>query len=778
MTDSSAGVTVLGIRHHGPGSARSLNQALESLQPDALLVEGPPDAEGLLSWATHVDLRPPVALLVYVRDEPRRAVYYPFAVFSPEWQALQFGLRKGIPVRFMDLPQAFSLAPPEEEPPSASPAAAPVETKDTDPLPLDPLAWIAQSAGYSDSERWWERMVEVRRDSRELFTAIGELMGALRAEVEQNPPEGFDAKALSAPRQMQREAYMRQTIRNAQKEGFTNIAVVCGAWHVPALKDMPPASHDTRLIKGLKRVKVDAAWVPWSYGRLSWMSGYGAGIESPGWYEHLWLAGKAGLSATQTTINWLARVAHLLREEDLDASSAHVIESVRLAEALAALRGLPLPGLPELGEAVQTVFCFGSDLPMQLIAEKLVVNERLGQVPDEAPVTPLQADLARHQKRLRLPPEASPRDLDLDLRQPNDLERSALLHRLLLLRMGWGSQGRITGKQGTFHELWRLQWMPEFAVSVVEASLWGNSVAEAAAARVCHEADQISELPLLTGLINEVMLADLPRALSHLIMRLDSEATVASEVGQLMDALPALAQVLRYGNVRQTDTEMVRQVHAGLFARICVGLPPACSSLNDDAAEEMLVHLINVHQTVVLLQVPEHTEAWHSTLRDLADRSALHGLVAGRVCRILLDRAVLDSTEAARRMGLALSTANDPNQAASWVEGFLRDSGALLLHDDALWQVLDSWVASLSSEAFTQLLPLVRRTFSTFPAPERRAIGERARRGTTDGVARPAPAADFDFERADAVLPLLRELLGLAPVEPHSGHPQAEDQPT
>ena len=127
-------------------------------------------------------------------------------------------------------------------------------------------------------------------------------------------------------------------------------------------------------------------------------------------------------------------------------------------------------------------------------------------------------------------------------------------------------------------------------------------------------------------------------------------------------------------------------------------------------------------------------------------------------------------------MGLALSTATDPNQAASWVEGFLRDSGALLLHDDALWRVLDSWVASLSADAFTQLLPLIRRTFSTFAPAERRAMGERARRGTTAGASPQAPAADFDVERANAVLPLLRQLLGLAQEQPGPGDPRSEDQ--
>ena len=90
-------ITLLGIRHHGPGSARSLCTELGKLRPDVILVEGPPDADTLISLADHPDMAPPVALLLYLPAKPQRAVYYPMAEFSPEWQAIQYGLRKGIP---------------------------------------------------------------------------------------------------------------------------------------------------------------------------------------------------------------------------------------------------------------------------------------------------------------------------------------------------------------------------------------------------------------------------------------------------------------------------------------------------------------------------------------------------------------------------------------------------------------------------------------------------------------------------------------------------------
>src|SRR5262245_25615775 len=108
-------VHLFGIRHHGPGSAASLVAALDALQPTAVLIEGPPEGDALISYAAAPDMRPPVALLAYAKDDPGNAVFFPFAVFSPEWQAMRWSLRQQRPVRFIDWPVAMSLACRAEE---------------------------------------------------------------------------------------------------------------------------------------------------------------------------------------------------------------------------------------------------------------------------------------------------------------------------------------------------------------------------------------------------------------------------------------------------------------------------------------------------------------------------------------------------------------------------------------------------------------------------------------------------------------------------------------
>lgn len=795
-------VRLFGIRHHGPGCARSLLRALEAMQPDCLLIEGPPDGESVLPFVLESGMCPPVALLVYAPDDSRRAVFYPFAEFSPEWQALRYGLGQSLPVRFMDLPIAhqFGLdkafedecrakeealrdaegrtktdaAEGTEAP--ASGAQAPEntatntlapeqpeggDTGDTDgnaggeasaqeDVYGDPLDWLGRAAGYGDGEAWWNHMVEERIDGLELFDAIREAMTALRAEAPRRERGERETR-----REALREAYMRKTLRQAKKECFQRIAVICGAWHVPALGAETPAKQDNDLLKGLPKMKVAATWTPWTYANLSSRSGYGAGVTSPAWYEHLWRSGKG-----DRAIGWLTHAARLFREQDMDCSSAHIIEASRLATSLAALRERPRPGLPELYEALQTTVCMGDPAPLRLIERQLIVGDKLGTIPETTPTVPLQRDLEQQQKSLRLKPEAARKVLDLDLRQANDLARSHLLHRLRLLEIGWATPGGSRNAKGTFHELWEMQWVPELPIAVIAASRWGNTILEAATAKAVELSGE-ADLLRLAELVNDILFADLPDAVGHATRMLEEKAATANDVGQLLEAIPPLAAIARYGNVRRTDAGMVARVLEGLIPRASIGLPGACTSLDDESAAAMRARIIAAHNAIRLLGNEGLWESWLSALHQTALRDGMvHELLRGMAVRLLFDEQRLPVEEAARLMSLSLSAAAAPASASAWIEGFLNQSALVLLHDDALWGVLANWLDGLNDTHFTNILPMLRRTFSGFSAPERRQLGERAKRAAGKPMQKQAETR-WDAERAALPVPLLRRVLGL-----------------
>ncbi|MCX3058349.1 DUF5682 family protein [Streptomyces beihaiensis] len=772
-----SGPLLLGVRHHGPGSARAVRRALEAAGPAAVLVEGPPEADALVELAADDDMRPPVALLAHVVDEPGKSAFWPFAEFSPEWVAIDWALRHGVPVRFIDLPAAHTLA---------------MRARPPRPGRTDPIGALAEVAGYDDPERWWEDVVEHREG--EAFTALGEAMAALReaheaheahqahetqeahkacethkaCEIQECPGDSVDPDTgwnAVDDHDLVREAYMRLQVRAARREFGDDVAVVCGAWHVPALRRRTTVAADRALLKGLPKAKVDMTWVPWTHRRLARAGGYGAGIESPGWYRHLFEV------PDRPVERWLTKVAGLLREEGRIVSSAHVIEAVRLADTLAALRGRPLAGLGETTDAVRAVLCEGSDVPLALIHDRLVVGDVLGEVPEAAPAVPLQRDLSRTQRSLRLKPAALEKELDLDLRGDTDAARSRLLHRLRLLGVHWGEPAdSARGSTGTFRETWRLRWEPELSVRVAEAGVWGTTVLGAATARAESDAVAAEALTDVTALAERCLLAGLPDALPTVMRVLADRAALDADVGHLAQALPALVRSLRYGDVRGTDTGALAEVAAGLAERVFVGLPPACAGLDADAATQMRGHVDAVHAAVALLEETGLRERWRTVLRSLAVREGTAGEVRGRCARLLLDEGELADDETARLMGLALSPGTPPAEAAAWIEGFVgggSGGGLLLVHDERLLALVDGWLMEVSPDAFTDVLPLLRRTFSAYDAGVRRTLGELVRRGPAASGAATALtgiphgfAEELNPARADAVVPVVRMLLG------------------
>ena len=760
---------IFGIRHHGPGSARSLGRALNELKPDCVLLEGPPDAgDDLLALAAKETMQPPVAILVHASDEPSRAVYYPFASFSPEWIAIQWALTHKTPLRFMDLPMSHRMAidrQREEQAKMALEAAAKAQASDEDDdadeaphpaaapsVPLlrrDPLGELAKAAGFDDGERWWEHAVELRGgdDATGVFDAIREAIAELWQSQEPLPREHEDSL---------REAWMRRTIRQAKQDGFKSIAIVCGAWHGPALDvDAVAKKDDDELLKGLLTIKTSATWVPWTHDRLCAASGYGAGVRSPGWYEHLFR------HAHHTIESWLTRVARLLREKDIDCSSAHVIEAVRLSRTLAGMRARPIPDLADIADATRAVFCFDSDLPMQLIARELMIGNRLGEVPEETPLVPLQQDLIRLQKSLRLKPEALEKALELDLRNETDRNRSFLLHRLNLLSVPWGTrEDRAAASKGTFKEAWTLRWDPGFVVPLIEAGALGNTLELAAAAKLRQRAAATNDLRALAALLDDALLAELGAAAADLVKQIENAAAVAADVALLMETLPRLARVMRYGNVRQADATMVREIINGIVPRVTVGLGVAVASLNDEAAQAMLGHVQATHAAIELVESEEHARDWNEALRRIADQPSVHGLIRGRCIRLLLDGAKIDRDEAFRQMSRTLSRGTEPAQAAHWLEGFLAGSGLLLVHDAKLLAMVDDWVTAINGDVFTELLPLLRRTFAAFEKPERRQIGQALIADRSTSASTTTIWADIDECRAARPLPLLLKILG------------------
>jgi uncharacterized protein DUF5682 len=746
-------VRILGIRHHGPGSAALLRKALDVLDPACVLVEGPPEGDDLIQYIADPDLKPPVAMLLHASDEASLASFMPFAEFSPEWQAIQWALKHERPVRFIDWPAAISLA------------LQKAAREDKESVPSQPRAdaldLLASAAGFEDGETFWNGLIEQHGTSGQ--EAVSVFLSIETAMTEARAQEGLSPQSPDEVlRNNQREAFMRTNIRAALKEVEGNIAVVTGAWHVSGLRQATKPAYDRALIKDLPRLKVEATWVPWTDSRLSAFSGYGAGVISPGWYRHLWslYTRRKMPSAEEFASAWQSRTAFKLREEGYTAPTASAIEATRLALGLAALRDLPMPGIAEMREASLAAMCDGNPVPLAMLERKLYIGERVGELGERVPQNPLARDLAEWQRKTRLKPQDLELEIKVDLRSEAGLLKSTLLHRLNLINVPWGKLLDAQAGRGTFREVWVIEWEPWYSVSLAEALVHGVTIEQAAANATLKKARETTSITELARLIQSALVSDLPETASSCIDQLQAVAVNSSEVTDLMKAVSPLVRVLRYGTARRIPEDAVRSLILSISVEINAGVRMGSRGLDEETTAARILAMEDYDEALRLLGDDALTSSWREELGKIVGDDQVTASIAGLSLRRLHDVRAWEpekvAAEFARHTG-----SRQPRESGAFLEGFLRGGSEVLLQDEPLLQLLDAWLCELSETDFTDSLPLLRRSMSSFDTVARRRVLEKVQRGRQQGTSAASHLASESNPAFEAALPLLYKILGL-----------------
>jgi hypothetical protein len=681
-------VKVFGIRHHGPGSAKALGKALLAFNPDCILLEAPEEMESLFPFLMDKKAVLPIAGLIYESKDISKAVYFPMAGFSPEYLVIQFAFSRSIPLVAMDLPVGMYAG--------------------SEGKMEDPMSELALLAGYTDSERWWEVYFEQQAGGEEIFNILSEMMRNLRQ--------------FTSPSNAKREAWMRIKIRKALSEGYQKVAVVCGAWHIPALEDYAifKEREDKKILKGISKVKCEACLVPWSYEQLAFSSGYGAGVISPFWYELLFLY------PTKPTIYWMIRAARLLRRKDLDASSAQVREAVQLAESLAGLRNLAIPGLDELKDAVLTVLCNGQTLVFQSIEKDIIIGDRIGKIPDNVPVLPIQQDLMAQIKLFRLSAAFNSTEStvrELDLRKELHRQISVLLHRLLILEIPWGRKLKESiYARGSFSEDWSLKWRPGHFIKLIQAGRFGRTIEEATIQKSIQIIEADNDFVLLASFTDKIIKAGIPDLVPKLLHKLQQLGANSEDIEARMQVVCHLIPVRRYGDARKTDQSVMDWLLMDLIPRISVGIIKLVDGIDSDYAKRIFLLVKELHHLLPLLENKELTGVWEDALNKLIYRDRTAPMIRGGCLRILAESGKKKSEEVAIRISFELSEANEEENAALWLEGFLWGPAQYLIYNPELLEVFDGWINKLGEKEFERKLPMLRRIFSRYSGIEKRKL--------------------------------------------------------
>lgn len=728
-------VNVFGVRHLSPAGAWHLRRYLDQIRPDVVLIEGLSDASALIPQVTRNGTRPPIALLAYTESLPIRTLVYPLARYSPEFQAMCWADEHDAAVEFIDLPSDVFLALQdiEQEQRDKLRTRAP-DTPEPDHAPAPPpeapaslYEQCARRVGEPDYETYWERNFEHNTDDDSYRLAACEFGRSLR-ELEQAAPR-WRAENLV------REAFMRRRIEAAIAAGNEpeKIVAVVGAFHAPVLTGEFAAMTDDELAS-LRRRSSKLTLMPYSYFKLSTQSGYGAGNQAPAYFELLWEALERGDLAGLPS-RYLSLVARNLRESGTHRSTAEVIEGVRLANCLSALKDGLAPTLLDLRDSAITLIGHGEIAPVKEAIARVEVGTAIGELPKGVSRTSIQADFERELTRLKLEKykTAVKQALSLDLRENRlaksaesaflDLNRSSFFHRLRILGVNFVAPVRASQQSATWAEKWFLQWSPESEIELIEAVLLGETVELAAGFKFKTILDSCESIAQAADVVHDACQCGMMMSMEAARQRLQELSAASSDMIAIAHAAHVLGLIIRYGDVRKFDPQPLFPLVEELFVQSALSLH-AAAGCDNEAAAKIFVAIDETNQVALEYADRVDEALWIESLRRLSDADDRNPLLSGYACAILLERGLLANEELIREVSRRLSPGAPADLGAGWFEGLSRRNRYALLARQVLWQQLADYIASLDEDHFRRSLVFLRRAFGGFSAREKRQITE------------------------------------------------------
>ena len=712
----------LGIRHLSPAGAYFLRAYLEEKQPKLVLIEGPSDFDDMLKDMVRQETKPPIAILAYTKAAPVRTILYPFAEYSPEYQAVCWCHEKKTECHFIDLPSETFLAIPEKV---YLPGSEDTEGEEGRISVYHQLDEKSKEDGH---ETFWERVMEHVSDSQAYHQGANSFGTNLR-ELTEGVESDWAETVL-------RESYMRHQIKNAVERGIApeDIVVVTGSYHVEGLKSWKEETDD---LSGMPRTDASHTLMPYSYYRLSSRSGYGAGNKAPAYYALLW-EGFKQKEPQYAVLSYLSKIAAFQRGNGNPVSSASVIEAARLANALAQLRGGIVPVLRDLRDAALTCLGEGSFPAISLATADTEIGTAIGALPDGVSRTSIQEDFYRQLKDLKLEKyrDLTAQDLTLDLRENRrvssekaaflDLHRSFFLHCLRVLHISFAKKQQVSQENATWSEHWIVQWTPEAEIELVESALKGDTVALAASFAMKEKVENAADMGTIAEVIEDAFSCGMEAAANYATIALQkmaiNAASGASSLKDLADTAHRLSVIVQYGNIRKVDSAPLVPILQQLYYRSCLTLADAC--VCDDAASKTVIESMERLNAVALAHDFLNSEEWVQVLSDVAQRDDLNTKLSGFAAAILLERGKMTTQQLKTEVERRLSKGIPADLGASWFEGLAMKNQYALIARLSLWESLDEYLETLDDEEFKRALVFLRRAFADFSAREKDEIAE------------------------------------------------------
>ncbi|MCM1119412.1 MAG: DUF5682 family protein [bacterium] len=662
-----AEIKLLPVRHHSPTCALQVRRVIESWQPQAVLVEGPDTACGLISAMLDPSTRAPFAVY-YSYDDTAGAVteekgkyrcYYPFLDYSPELAALRAGSALGAKVAFIDLPYGDILAASQT---GKGLRQEGEKSNYNDDYLLSRNAYLrrlCEKTGLRSFDEFWEKYFELEGLTQDSDTWFDNLLTYCRQARESTPPEELIQEGCLA-----REAYMTKKILDAAAElegadrsgndsareraaavtvpqtGETvwrRILVVTGGFHTPALAQRLRDSSLTELPKKQVRAADQGAYLmPYSMEAADALNGYASGMPFPGFYQEIWehmqagepepagvwgpSAGEADYAVSpyaRAVLDMIVATGKAVRRGEGSASTYDEICACSMAQGLAALRGKPYPGAYELQDAVLSCFVKGeltlaTDEPMRLLRRQMT-GRQVGELCGDAGEPPLLQDFRSQCKRLGLQ-ASSTLETEITLAvfgRKKHRQTSMFFHQLLFLQAPFARRLKgpnlQTGRdRNLIREIWKYKWNAQVMAALIDASVYGGTLEEAAAGLAAERLKKAVYAREGALLFSQVLEMGLEGQLGPVYERLSELLVTDTDFYSLAEALRLLDMVRQLLDLYDFEADLTVMLLTCI--RRLTGLLPGMARVRDEDMARCMEAVKLLYQVIGRLERERETD--------------------------------------------------------------------------------------------------------------------------------------------------------------------------
>lgn len=773
---SHSNISWIPIRHHSPSCSVFLQQRLKEESVDRVLIEGPSNIDhlyGVIGASTEKHSRAKLPLAIYLFSTLSKGTdtekapsslrcYLPLIELSPEWQAIKWAHKNGIPWSFIDMPyedqaRIDTKVSPEEE------SVDRLFHDDSALLATATAQYLAQQDGCRDFNEWWDRRFETGCQSisaTEYFDNLLSYCLLLRSQL------GDDRLTVA------RETYMAEKIRPYISKG-EKCAVVCGGYHCSGIAEtlnMPPQ----RVPLFTPALESNAYIIPYTSQRLNQANGYSAGLPDVKYYELWWaeitkqnhLKAAQLASATEVHERLSIELLELARGRNLSNSITDAIESGVLAERLAALRGVRA-GRAEFKDAVLTSFAKGElqsdDLYLSLVS-KMLIGDSVGVLPKNALLPPLVQDFKEQCKKFKLSlnSQRAP-DKTLDIyRSARSRDISRYLHQLDFLGIPYatltaGPNFSSRTNLDRVREIWEIQWIVETEATLIESAHLGETVQVAALNKMLK---QLSSEDLksqnLPGLLVQSLVMGMHAMITPIIKLaykwIGSQRDFAQMVTGVLQLNIAVSAKRVLDSAQLTELSNLSN-HA--FERSCQLLSILCAF--DTEQDHSIAFAIIDLNSLLYSQEEQKFGADHKKQFHLALVEARESNEFTRTAGVITGLLLVSKNETLVQSGVILKAVLTqsviaPEVLGHYLWGFLAVAKSHLLLEKSIQHSITQTLVGLDDEDFLNALPALRLAFTHLNIREKHQLGAALRQKNDEPIDHMSAAIELNLSQDELLL--------------------------